>query len=167
MIGEIGDGCFTEIVKRADVRVIERRHGTRFRLEPGVGNRVGGDVRRVPIPRLQEELEESSALGRPPRALERGFGVAHDTSDAPRERTSFDRGGADADDERAVLLERALAQLDTGAPGEAEGHLYLRPLTVWGSSPFLLPFPTDQRAVAEWFIGEVERARSALRPSGR
>lgn len=79
----------------------------------------GGDVRRVPIPRLQEQLEESSALGRPPRALERGFGVAHDTSDAPRERTSFDLGGADADDERAVLLERALAQLDSGAPGEA------------------------------------------------
>lgn len=63
---------------------------------------------------------------------------------------------------RAHLASLAYLEL-----GEAKGQLYLRPLTVWGSSPFLLSFPQDQRAVAEWFIGEVERARSTLRPTGR
>lgn len=78
-----------------------------------------GDVRGISISRLQELLEESTALGRPPRALERGFGVAHDTADAPRERTQFDLGGADEHDDRVILLGRALAELDHGAPGEA------------------------------------------------
>jgi len=63
---------------------------------------------------------------------------------------------------RAHLASLAYLEL-----GEAKGQLYIRPLTVWGSSPFLLSFPDDQRAVAEWFISEVEKARSAQRPSGR
>ena len=81
--------------------------------------RCGGDVRAVPLARLQDLLEESTALGRPPRVVERGFGVAHDPADAPRERTHFDLGGADEADEREVLLARALAQLDDGRTGEA------------------------------------------------
>ncbi len=79
----------------------------------------GGDVRAIALDRLQEQLEESTALGRPPRIVERGFGVAHDISDAPRERTQFDLGGADDADEREVLLGRALAHLDDGRTGEA------------------------------------------------
>lgn len=69
---------------------------------------------------------------------------------------------------RAEACGRAhLASLAYVELGEAGGQLYIRPLTVWGSSPFLLPFPEDQRAVAEWFISEIERARAALRPTGR
>ena len=45
-LGTGGDGCFTDVVQRADVRMIQRRDRTRFTVEAVAQLRIGRELRR-------------------------------------------------------------------------------------------------------------------------
>ncbi|WP_166866819.1 FAD-dependent oxidoreductase [Salinibacterium sp. ZJ70] len=111
-----------------------------------------GDVREIPLEELQRQLEVSGALGRPPRALERGFGVAHDTADAPHERTGFDVGAADAREDGGLLLRRALKSLDEGTPSEAIWWLFRHEEI---AREAVLQRLTDPRPMTSWLAAGI------------
>ena len=48
---EVGAGLGSDVVERADVRMIERRHGVRLAVEAGAQLGVGGELRRQHLDR--------------------------------------------------------------------------------------------------------------------